>query len=283
MKIELQPSKIGLMDDWMVGWMRSGSSLYPTIQKSIHPSIRLCFCLLLFCQLAAVRVSAQTNLHQIYLQCLTNFETYAETIWHTSGSIPDSGYWGDGGSTGNGGIRGNGGVAVAYAVLALALPNDPKFTNRIARVRQALNYDYNTHVTGSYNTTSGNQWGWSGVSTDWQTPEWSGSMGLACILMQSNLPAATVNGVPPLVGHGPRPSGRERSEPSRGRRAGVPPRLGHGGGRNCVAGQHPRARRRLDEHEQQFHHLVQCREKLSRQHLYGQQFRRRSAGKLDYD
>ena len=147
----------------------------------------------LFFGLAAVRVSAQTNSQQIYLQCLTNFESYAETIWHTSGSIPDSGYWGDGGSTGNGG------VAVAYAVLALALPNDPKFTNRIARIRQALNYDYNTHITGSYNTTSGNQWGWSGVSTDWQTPEWSGSMGLACILVQSNLPAATITGVRTVV------------------------------------------------------------------------------------
>jgi hypothetical protein len=143
--------------------------------------------------------SAQTNSQQIYLQCLTNFETYAETIWHTSATIPDSGYWGDGGSTGNGGIRGNSGIAVAYAVLAVALPNDPRFTNRIARVRQALNYDYNTHVTGSYNTTSGNKWGWSGVSTDWQTPEWSGSMGLACILVQSNLPAATLAGVRTVI------------------------------------------------------------------------------------
>ena len=53
-------------------------------------------------------------------------------------------------------------------MLCLAQPGDPKFTNRIARVRQALNYDFNKHVTGSYNTTSGNKWGWSGVSTDWQ-------------------------------------------------------------------------------------------------------------------
>src|ERR1035437_1268973 len=101
----------------------------------------------LFCKFA-VTGSAQTSSQQIYLQCLTNFETYAETIWHTSGTIPDSGYWGDGGSTGNGGIRGNGGIAVAYAVLCLAQRGDPKFTNRIARVRQALNYDFNTHVTG---------------------------------------------------------------------------------------------------------------------------------------
>ena len=134
-----------------------------------------------------------------YLQCLTNFEAYAETIWTTSGTIPDSGYWGDGASTGNGGIRGNGGIAVAYAVLCLALPNDPKYSTRLARIRQALNYDHNTHVTGAYNTISGNKWGWSGVSTDWQTPEWAGSMGLACILLQSNLPAATIDGVRRVV------------------------------------------------------------------------------------
>jgi hypothetical protein len=152
----------------------------------------------LFCNFS-VPVSAQTSSQQIYLQCLTNFESYAETIWHTSATIPDSGYWGDGGSTGNGGIRGNSGIAVAYAVLCLAQPSDPKFTNRLAHVRQALNYDYNTHVTGVYNTTSGNKWGWSGVSTDWQTPEWSGSMGLACILVQSNLPAATILGVRRVV------------------------------------------------------------------------------------
>lgn len=147
----------------------------------------------------AASVFAQTGSQSIYLQCLTNFETYAETIWHTSGTVPDSGYWGDGGSTGNGGIRGNSGVAVAYATLVIAQPSSPNNSTRLAHIRQALNYDFNTHVTGAYNTTSGNKWGWSGVSTDWQTPEWSGSMGLACILMQTNLPATTVNGVRTVV------------------------------------------------------------------------------------
>ena len=156
---------------------------------------RGCLVLFVLAGLGGGRALAQTNSQQIYLQCLTNFETYAETIWHTSGTIPDSGYWGDGGSTGNGGIRGNGGIAVAYAALCLALPNDVRYATRLARVRQALNYDANTHVTGSYNTTSGNQWGWSGVSTDWQTPEWSGSMGLACIMLQTSLPSATLLGV----------------------------------------------------------------------------------------
>ncbi len=144
--------------------------------------------------------SAQTTSQQTYLQCLTNFETYAESIWHTNAvGIADAGYWGDGGSTGNGGIRGNGGIAVAYAVLCVALPNDSKFNTRLAYVRQALNFDYNTHVTGNYNDTDGKKWGWSSANGDWQTPEWSGSMGLACILMQSNLPAATINGVRTVV------------------------------------------------------------------------------------
>ena len=163
----------------------------------------------LLCFGLTTKVGAQTNSQQIYLQCLTNFETYAESIWHTNTTgIPDAGFWGDGGSTGNGGIRGNGGIAVAYATLCIALPNDPKFTNRLARVRQALNYDYNTHITGSYNTVSANKWGWSNGSlatctsqggSDWQTAEWSGSMGLACILVQTNLPAATVVGVQTVV------------------------------------------------------------------------------------
>jgi autotransporter-associated beta strand protein len=152
--------------------------------------------------------SAQTTSQQLYLQCLTNFETYAETIWHTNSTgIPDAGYWGDGGSSGNGGIRGNSGIAVAYAVLCIALPNDPKFPTRLSRVRQALNYDYNTHVTGNYSTSNG-KWGWSSGSlatctsqsgSDWQSAEWSGSMGLACLLVQSNLPAATVSGVQSVV------------------------------------------------------------------------------------
>jgi hypothetical protein len=161
--------------------------------------IAVAVCLGTLSLLPTVKVKAQSNSQSIYLQCLTNFETYAETVWHTSSTIPDSGYWGDGGSTGNGGIRGNSGIAVAYAVLCIALPNDPKFTNRLARVRQALNYDYNTHVTGSYDTTDGHPWGWSGDSTDWQTPEWSGSMGLACMLVQSNLPAPTIAGVRTVV------------------------------------------------------------------------------------
>lgn len=62
-----------------------------------------------------------------------------------------------------------------------------------------MNYNYNTHVTGNYNDTDSKKWGWSSANGDWQTPEWSASMGLACILMQSNLPAATVAGVRTIV------------------------------------------------------------------------------------
>ncbi len=186
-------------------FINTANRVYHFNSKSIT---RALLCALVFV-LPAVHTQAQPDPQQTYLQCLTNFETYAESIWHTnSRGIPDAGYWGDGGSTGNGGIRGNSGIAVAYATLCVALPNDPKFTNRLARVREALNYDYDTHITGSYNTVSGNKWGWSNGSlatctsqggSDWQTAEWSGSMGLACLLVQSNLPAQTVAGVQTVV------------------------------------------------------------------------------------
>src|SRR5579871_1099718 len=162
--------------------------------------------LFLFCATASSQTSQQT-----YLQCLTNFETYAESIWVPAtyaGAPPDSGYWGDGGNSGNGGIRGNSGIAVAYATLVVALPGDSRTSNRLSRIRQALNYDAGTHVTGSYTTVNSGKWGWSSGSlatctsqggADWQSAEWSGSMGLACLLVQSNLPAATVSNVQNVI------------------------------------------------------------------------------------
>ena len=140
---------------------------------------------------------ARADSQLTYLQCLTNFEVYAESIWHTASyaNAPvDAGYWGDGGSSGNGG------VALAYAVLVEAYPGDPKLTTRLSRIRQALNYDAGTHVTGTNVCTDGHPWGWSSsTSTDWQTPEWSGSMGLACLLVQSQLPASTVQTVQQVI------------------------------------------------------------------------------------
>jgi autotransporter-associated beta strand protein len=176
---------------------------------SVLAIVTACFCF---------HSSARAGSQQLYLQCLTNFEVYAESIWHTAsygGAPADSGYWGDGGSTGNGGIRGNGGVALAYAVLVIAQPADPKTATRLSRIRQALNYSAATHVTGGNNTVAGNQWGWSGVSTDWQTPEWSASLGLACILVQSNLPAATIDGIRRVVAD------------EADHRAGIPPASGY--------------------------------------------------------
>lgn len=172
----------------------------------MNPTIIGLLALLLLCG----TLSAQTS-QETYLQCLTNFETYAESIWTNAnypGAPPDSGYWGDGGNTGNGGIRGNSGIAVAYATLVVALPDDPGTSNRLSRIRQALNYDTGTHVTGGYTTISGGKWGWSSGTlatctsqsgADWQSAEWSGSMGLACLLAESNLPAATVSNVQRVV------------------------------------------------------------------------------------
>jgi hypothetical protein len=139
---------------------------------------------------------ARADSKQTYLDALVDFERYAETIWHdaTGASRPtNAGYWGDGGSSGNGGIRGSCGVAVAYAVLVVAQPNDPKTATRISRITKALNYAGQAHVTGPKSCVDNQQWGWSSSSsTDWQTPEWSGSMALACILVQTNLPAQTI-------------------------------------------------------------------------------------------
>ena len=167
------------------------------------------FCLLsAFASVFSARCRADSL--QTYFDCLTNFETYAETVWtnaNYSGAPPDAGYWGDGATTGNGGIRGNGGVAVLYATLCIAQPGDPKFTNRMARVRQALNYNAQTHLTGGFKAVNSTNWGWyaganspcSTTGADWQTALWTSEMGLACELVQSNLPVATVSNVQRVV------------------------------------------------------------------------------------
>src|SRR5215471_12642705 len=163
-------------------------------RSTVRLSACLCFCLLIFSTASASAATSQQN----YLNALVDFERYAETIWHTNTSPnqpPDSGYWGDGGSTGNGGIRGSCGVAIAYAVLVDAMPGNSTNTLRLLRIRQALNYAANTHCSGTnlpYYCSDGHKWGWATNSTDWQTPEWSGSLGFACLLVQSNLPIQTV-------------------------------------------------------------------------------------------
>jgi hypothetical protein len=163
--------------------------------------------------LSALGVRADTNSASIYLTCLLDFERYAETIWTDAAyaNCPaNSGYWGDGASGGNGGIRGSCGVAVSYAVLVNAFPGDPKNATRLSRITKALNYAANTHVSGTNVCNDGLKWG-----HDWQTAEWGSSLGFACLLVQSNLPAATVlacqravadestyrSGVPPASGY----------------------------------------------------------------------------------
>jgi hypothetical protein len=136
---------------------------------------------------------ARADSAQTYLDCLLTFQTYGDSIWHSatySNAPPDAGYWGDGNSTGNGGIRGNCGVAVAYAVLAVAYPNDANRPARLAKIRQALNYAANTHVSGTNVCVDKLRWG-----HDWQTALWAGSMGLACMVVQTDLPPATVQAV----------------------------------------------------------------------------------------
>jgi hypothetical protein len=164
---------------------------------------------------------AHADSKQNYLDALVDFERYAETIWHDAAGTSrptNGGYWGDGGSSGNGGIRGSCGVAVAYAVLVVAQPNDPKVARRISRVTKALNYAGQAHTTGTKTCVDNQKWGWSSPSsTDWQTPEWSSSMALACILVQSNLPAQTIADCQRVVA----------SEATH--RASIPPASGHVG------------------------------------------------------
>jgi len=153
--------------------------------------------------LLAAPLLARGASQDLYLQSLTNFETYGESIWHTAsyvGAPPDSGYWGDGATTGNGGIRGNAGCALAYAVLVVAQPGNPNNATRLTHVRQALNYNANTHTSGSYVAEDGLKWGWNSGSagtcsssgSDWQTSLWASPTAFACFLLQSSFPAATV-------------------------------------------------------------------------------------------
>lgn len=159
------------------------------------------------------------NSSQVYLECLQDFERYAETIWHdaTGTNQPvNSGYWGDGGNSGNGGIRGACGVAVACATLVRALPDDPKNTERLTKITKTLNYAANTHVSSAKVCVNGRNWGWSSPSSsDWQTAEWSGSLGLACLLVQDKLP-------PQIVADCKRVVASEATH-----RAGIPPASGH--------------------------------------------------------
>jgi hypothetical protein len=141
---------------------------------------------------------ARADSQATYLQCLTNFETYAESVWHPAtyfGAPPDAGYWGNGVSDGNEGIRANSGVAILYATLVIAQPGNALNSHRLDRIRQALNYDTATHATvGSFNCVDGHQW-----VNGWQSSLWAGSMGLAGLLVQSNLTPATVSNVMAVV------------------------------------------------------------------------------------
>jgi hypothetical protein len=141
-------------------------------------------------------VSAQTS-QQRYLEALVDFQRHGETVWRAASGAsrpPDSGYWGDGVSAGNAGIRGSCGVAVAYAVLVKAQPGDTDNPARLAKIRQALNYAANAHQTGSYTCVDGKKWG-----RVWQSSLWAASMGLACILVEDQLPAQTVADVRRVV------------------------------------------------------------------------------------
>lgn len=140
---------------------------------------------------------ANVGSQQTYLECLLDFERYADANWHPaiySNAPADAGYFGDGASDGNGGLRANCGTAVAYAVLARAFPEAPSRSARIAKVRQALNYAANTHVSAKNVCANGKQW-----VHGWQSGFWTGHMGLACLVAQAELPTATIQAVQRVV------------------------------------------------------------------------------------
>jgi hypothetical protein len=140
-----------------------------------------------------IRTPTHASSQQTYLDCLVDFGRYAETNWHAAtypNAPADAGYFGDGSSGGNGGIRASCGVALAYAVLAQAFPNATNRAARLAKVRQALKYAANTHVSGGNVCVDGQPWGHS-----WQAAFWGGHMGLVCLVAQSDLPPATIQAV----------------------------------------------------------------------------------------
>ena len=165
-----------------------------------------------FCA-AMLAASLHTGSQQTYLICLLDFERYAELNWHTaaySNAPADSGYFGDGASGGNGGLRASCGTAVAYAVLAEAFPAATNRATRLDRVRQALNYAANTHVSGAQLCVNGKHWG-----HEWQSAFWAGHMGIACLVAQADLPAGTIEAVKRAVAD------------EANYRAGIPPASGY--------------------------------------------------------
>jgi hypothetical protein len=140
--------------------------------------------------------TSSTRLHassqQLYLDSLVDFERYADGFSHAaaySNAPVDAGYFGDG-SSGEGGIRTSCGVALAYAVLAEAFPDATNRAARLDKVRMALNYAANTHLSGPNRCADGKQWGHG-----WQSAYWGGHMGITCLVAQKDLPPATVQAV----------------------------------------------------------------------------------------
>jgi hypothetical protein len=149
-------------------------------------------------------VRAEESVPTAYLELIKKFEPYAETLWHDAkypNSPTDAGYWGDGRSEGNGGIRGTCGIAVGYAVLVRAFPKDAKNKHRLERIRQALNYAANAHASGrnGFVCVDKKKWGVTAAQAqswptghDSQSSLWASSLGLACMLVETQLPPTTV-------------------------------------------------------------------------------------------
>lgn len=132
-----------------------------------------------------------------YLQALLRFEPWAESVWKDYPAVTGAGYFGDGASGGNGGIRGSCGIALSYAVLIRALPQDPRRGHRLARVAAALRYATATHRSAedSVPAVDGHRWGVtpamsSGDPRGWQSSLWASSLGFAAAMLDKELDPA---------------------------------------------------------------------------------------------
>ncbi|MBT7303751.1 MAG: discoidin domain-containing protein [Victivallales bacterium] len=143
---------------------------------------------LVLAALSVVSLHAAETAPDILLGTLLDFERYAESVWHDAPAPKGSGYFGDGKSGGNGGIRGTCGIALSYAVLVREYPEAKENARRLRRVEATLRYASSTHQeTKKATCIDGKTWGFS-----WQSSLWTGSMGLACALLQDQLPTDLV-------------------------------------------------------------------------------------------
>lgn len=125
---------------------------------------------------------------------LTDYQRYAETVWHNDTAHPGEGYWGSGRADGgNEGARATSTTAIVYALLY------NEGDHRIAikdRVDPALRYACANHLTGAEKGTDNRQWG-----NSWQSAMYAGNLGVAAWLARKDLSPETMAAVKRVVAY----------------------------------------------------------------------------------